>query len=109
MDAAVTMLITSRPLVIAQLLFSLLFGLLCCWASPGAWSAILLTSCLAIVAGYTIYTIVGVALLGIRFERLGRLLCVPFAVAGYLLVALKSLLRGTRAGRGRTPRIDRTR
>ena len=69
LDAAVTMLIASRPLIVAQLVVTLLLGFLCWWVSSGSWSALLLASCLAIVAGYMIYAAVGVALLGVRVKR----------------------------------------
>jgi len=93
----------------AQLLITLLLCLICWWVSPGQWSALLLGSCLAVVTGYAVYAAAGVALLGIRVRRVGLLVCVPFAVAGYLLIALKSLFRRGTGGWERTPRIEKPR
>jgi len=106
LDAALTLFISSRPLVIAQLLLSLLLAVLCWCVSPTAWSAALLGSSLAVIAGYILYVAVGVLLLGVSRKRIGFLIRAPLGVAGYVGVALKAMLLHGVGGWQRTPRAD---
>ncbi len=105
-DAVLTMLIASRPLVIAQFVLSLLLAILCWQVSPAAWSAILLACCLVVAAGYIVYAATGVIRLGISRRRIWLLACTPLKVVEYLFVALKSLFRYGTDGWQRTPRTD---
>ncbi len=109
LDAAVTMIVASRPLIIAQLLCSLLLSLLCWWILPGQWAVALAATCMAALACYTLYAVVGIAMLGIRLRRLGFLVWLPVAIAHYLIVAIKSLLTRKDVGWERTPRIEQSR
>jgi cellulose synthase/poly-beta-1,6-N-acetylglucosamine synthase-like glycosyltransferase len=107
-DAALTMLLASRPLVIGQFLASLGLAVSCWWLLlPGPWPASLVVACASIAAAYTLYAAVGIALLGIRPKRIRLLLQLPLIAAAYLFMAMKGLARGHATTWNRTPRAVR--
>jgi len=103
-DAGWTTLIASRPMVIAQLLLSILLGLLWHGLSPDLWSRTVLFLCVGIVAAYALYAAAGVVLLGITFRRARLLLQFPLVILRYLLIAARTLLAAPPTAWVRTPR-----
>ena len=80
LDAALTMMVVSRPVVIAQLAASLLISLVCWWAA-GPWASVLVAASAAATVGYAGYAVAGVVLLGIRARRIGFILRLPFPLS----------------------------
>ncbi len=106
LDAGLTALMVSRPLIVAQLLLTALISFLLYWIAPGPWSTALLYCTLAIVASYLLYVGVGVALLGVTTRRLRLLLATPVIVVQYLLLALKAIAIIRPSDWARTPRLQ---
>ena len=105
-DAGLTMLLISRPLIALHLLLTLLLTMLCWWLAPGAWSAGLLAACLAIAVAYALYVAAGVVMLGITPKRVKFLLCAPMIVLRYVALATKVLLGPRPKSWHRTPRLQ---
>jgi len=103
-DAALTMMIVSRPLIIAEFALALSLAAICWAIAPGSWSILLLTVCLLAAAGYAAYVLAGIVRLGISPRRLGLLASSPIQIVEYLLISLRSLIRLGGDGWQRTPR-----
>jgi cellulose synthase/poly-beta-1,6-N-acetylglucosamine synthase-like glycosyltransferase len=70
LDLGWTLLVLSRPLVLAEGLAALLLAALCAWLTPGALSAGLLATGLAVILFQGLYVALGVVKLGINGRRL---------------------------------------
>ncbi|MEN6450799.1 MAG: glycosyltransferase family 2 protein [Thermoguttaceae bacterium] len=106
LDAAVTMLMTSRPVIIGQVFVTGTLAAWCHWLWPNAWTSLLVAASLVVAAGYVVYAALGVALLGLSLRRLELLLRLPISLVAYLYVAVRGFARGNASGWRRTPRID---
>jgi 1,2-diacylglycerol 3-beta-glucosyltransferase len=103
-DLGWTLLVLSRPLVLAEALAALLLAVVCTWLKPGALSAGLLAAGLAVILLYGLYLTLAVVRLGINGRRL-RLLAGSAVAFGRLLgLALRGLLGPGESSWRRTPR-----
>lgn len=103
-DAAFTLFVQSRPLVILQLLATTAASTFLFFLAPGRISAALLATCGVIGAGYFFYGILGALMLGLTRRRLGMLLCLPGVAFGYLIMAIRPLTSFATVSWTRTPR-----
>jgi len=103
-DAGWTTLVASRPMVIGQLLVTIVLGLMLDWHCPSLWSRTVLLICVGIVAAYGLYAAAGVVLLGLTFRRARLLLQSPLVILRYLLIAAGTLLTAPPKVWARTPR-----
>jgi 1,2-diacylglycerol 3-beta-glucosyltransferase len=103
-DAGWTLLVLSRPLVLAYTLATMLFCILARWYAPGPVMDWIVLAALVIVALHGAYFGLGILLLGITTGRLKFLLATPLVMANLTWVSL----RGLRGAEGllwnRTPR-----
>jgi cellulose synthase/poly-beta-1,6-N-acetylglucosamine synthase-like glycosyltransferase len=104
-DAAWTAVIVSRPLILLQLLVTVVLCLSCYWLNLRIWSEYLAFWCLGIVVTYTVYVALGVALLGDTAKRVRFLLRIPLFVLQYLLLAVRTLASACPTTWDRTPRL----
>jgi cellulose synthase/poly-beta-1,6-N-acetylglucosamine synthase-like glycosyltransferase len=103
-DLGWTLLVLSRPLVLAEALATLLLSVLCVWLAPGTLSATLLATAAVVLLLQGLYVGLGVVSLGVSVRRL-RLL----AGSGATFVRLLGITLQGMFGRGklawmRTPR-----
>jgi len=106
LDAALTILVASRPLILAELLASFLLSLIGWLVWNAQWAAVAMAVCATIAACYAAYATVGVISLGLSVRRMGLLLQFPLGMMRYIVVAAKSLFRCDAAVWRRTPRIE---
>ncbi len=104
LDLGWTLLVLSRPLVLAEALAALLSAALCAGLAPGALSGGLLAAALAVILLQGLYVGLGVAALGVSGRRL-LLLAGSVAAFGRLLaITLQGLFGRGRLAWVRTPR-----
>jgi len=103
-DAGWTLLVLSRPLVLAYTLAAVLFCTLAWWYAPGPVMGWIALTALLIIALHAGYFGLGILLLGITAERLKFLLAMPLVLANLTWISI----RGLRGAEGllwhRTPR-----
>jgi len=105
LDAALTLLILSRPLIAIQLLFSIMLAILSYCIGIGEWPLGLLLTCGAIVITYCFYIAAGAVKMGISRRRAFLALALPFSMARYVFIAITSLLTSDSSW-VRTPRTN---
>jgi cellulose synthase/poly-beta-1,6-N-acetylglucosamine synthase-like glycosyltransferase len=103
-DAGWTMLIASRPLVLAVQIVAVALGLMCVLLAPGGLSSAILMTGLSALALQAIYLGMGVILLGLSARRVLMLLRAPALVARLILIAATALLGAADRAWARTPR-----
>ncbi|MGL6225054.1 MAG: glycosyltransferase family 2 protein [Thermoguttaceae bacterium] len=103
-DAGISAVYTSRPVVLAQVALSLLFSLLAVCLAPSKWSLSLLGLTGLTIVLYSLYILLGIYVLGLNRKRFGYLLFLPVFVCNYLTITLKSLLFRRPKTWERTPR-----
>jgi glycosyltransferase involved in cell wall biosynthesis len=103
-DLGWTLLVLSRPLVLAEALTALLLGVLCAWLVPGALSAALLATGTAVMLLQALYVGLGVVSLGVNPRRM-RLLAGSGATFARLLgITLQGMFGRGKLAWMRTPR-----
>ena len=105
-DAGWTTMIISRPMVILQLISTLVMTLLCRYLMADTWSTIMLVCCLAAMAFYALYVAIGVGSLGLTAHRVRLLLGSPAIVSRYLLLSLQAFVSSGPTAWNRTPRMQ---
>lgn len=103
-DAGISAVYTSRPVVLAQVALSLLLSLLAVGLAPSTCSLSLLGLTGLTVVLYLLYILLGIYVLGLNCKRLGYLLFLPVFVCHYLTITLQSLLFRRPKTWERTPR-----
>ncbi len=104
LDAAVTMIYISRPIVFCQICLAGLLTLLCVWLFPSFLSNLLLGIWGGTVVLYLFYVMLGILTLGLTRRRIKFLFLIPVFVLKYLEIAAKSLLLWRPKEWERTPR-----
>ncbi|MEN6457933.1 MAG: glycosyltransferase family 2 protein [Thermoguttaceae bacterium] len=104
LDAAVTLMVLGRPLVLTQLLASLAVALVCHAFWPGIWTKCLLLACAAVAGWYVLYAGVGVLRLGLSRKRAALLVRLPWSIAEYLVMAVRAVAQCNPTRWERTPR-----
>jgi hypothetical protein len=103
-DLGWTLLVLSRPLVLAEALAALLLAVLCAWLVPGALSAALLATGAAVILLQALYVGLGVVSLGVNLRRV-RLLAGSGATFARLLgITLQGMFGRGKLAWTRTPR-----
>ncbi|HEX5271082.1 MAG TPA: glycosyltransferase, partial [Gemmataceae bacterium] len=103
-DLGWTLLVVSRPLVLAEALAALGAGIVCAALVPGPLSAGLLTTGLAVVLLQALYVGLGVVRLGVSPRRLVLLAGSVAAFVRLLGITLRGLFGGDKLAWVRTPR-----
>jgi len=103
-DAGITLLLLSRPLIILQLSVTTFVSVLAVWPFSTNWSGTFLAASAACWGIYFLYFLCGVFRLGLNRKRIGMLLKLPFEICSYLGLAIRSVLGGPSASWDRTPR-----
>lgn len=106
LDAGWTLLVLSRPLVMAFLVAAFAPAALAAWLDPGPVSWALLGLTLATSAALAGYFALGVALVGVTRHRLTLLLGSPRVALRLVSAALAGLVASDRLGWQRTPRAE---
>jgi 1,2-diacylglycerol 3-beta-glucosyltransferase len=94
LDLGWTLLVLSRPLVLAEALAALLLAVLCVWLAPGALSTSLLATGLTILLLQGLYVGLGVVRLGVNLRRLSLLAGSAVALARLLWITLQGVFGG---------------
>lgn len=103
-DLGWTLLVLSRPLVLAEALTALLLAALCSWLTPGALSDALLATGLVVILSQGLYVALGVARLGLNKRRLMLLAGSATVFVRLLGIALQGLFGRSKLAWARTPR-----
>lgn len=104
MDAGITMLVLSRPLIITQLCFTTLFSFFMIYPAKSGFGPLFLGASTLCWILYVLYFLLGVNRLGLTRKRKRMLLRLPGEVLSYMRMALKSLWGRTSTTWDRTPR-----
>jgi hypothetical protein len=104
LDLGWTLLVLSRPLVLAEATAALLLAGLCAWLVPGAVSAGLLATGLAVLLLQGLYVALGVVGLGVTRRRLALLLGSGATLARLLGITLRGMFGRGKLAWARTPR-----
>ena len=103
-DAGWTLLVLSKPLVLAYILATALFCILARWYAPGLMMDWIALAALVIIVLHGVYFGIGILLLGITTARLKLMLAMPLVLASLTWISI----RGLRGAEGllwnRTPR-----
>ncbi|MBU4272659.1 MAG: glycosyltransferase family 2 protein [Planctomycetes bacterium] len=102
-DAGLTLLIVTRPLVFLHLSLTLAMGMLLFLLEPSPISRVLLGVGIGALAIYSVYLSVGVAMVGLNVRRIRYLLLAPVVLGIMAIVAVKSGI-SRRTAWVRTPR-----
>lgn len=103
-DLGWTLLVLSRPLVLAEALAALVLAVLCVWIEPDALSAALLATGLAVILLQGLYLMLGIVRLGVNSRRLLLLAGSGIAFGRLLTATLRGLCERGRPAWTRTPR-----
>jgi hypothetical protein len=103
-DAAFTLFVQSRPLVVLQLLSTIIACGILFFVAHSRISAALLAASGVIAAGYFVYGVIGALMLGLTRRRVGMLVCLPGVAFGYLIMAIRPLTSFATVSWTRTPR-----
>jgi hypothetical protein len=103
-DLGWTLLVLSRPLVLAEALAALLLGVLCVWLAPGALSATLLATGAAVILLQGLYVGLGVVSLGVSVRRMLLLAGSGATFARLLGITLQGMFGRGQLAWMRTPR-----
>jgi hypothetical protein len=103
-DLGWTLLVLSRPLVLAETLAALLVAALCTWRIPDALSTGLLATGLTVILLQGLYVTLGVVRLGVNGRRLLLLAGSATAFVSLLRITLQGLFGSGRLAWARTPR-----
>ena len=104
-DAALSPLVSTRPLIIAQLLLTFVLGaVLVTSEAYGDFGRLALQSAELILVGYLLYVAAGLLNVGCTWRRCRLILHSPLVVANYLWLSAKSLRVGSQAEWVPTPR-----
>ncbi len=103
-DGGWTLLVLSRPLVLALAGLAFLISLLSIILTPGPGAALVFTWSLVALAGLAVYFALGILLLGVNRTRLGFILRSPLLVWRLARISLKGLLGRGEQDWTRTPR-----
>jgi hypothetical protein len=104
LDLGWTLLVLSRPLVLAEALAALLLAALCTGLTPGPLSGGLLATGLAVILLQGLYVALGIARLGVSGRRLWLLAGSAAVFARLLGITLRGLFGRDRLAWVRTPR-----
>jgi cellulose synthase/poly-beta-1,6-N-acetylglucosamine synthase-like glycosyltransferase len=104
LDLAWTLLVTSRSLVLLELVAAGVVSLLAAMLAPGAWSRGLVAMSAGLLGFYLAYFCLGLALLGLDRHRWQLLRQSPAALARVFGIAAVSILPGRHQDWVRTPR-----
>ena len=103
-DAAISMLYVSRPLILCQVFLAGVAALLGLVLLPAFWGGVIFSIWLATLALYFGYFLFGVLSMGLTRQRAKFLLLIPVFVLKYMLLAAKSVLLRRPKEWQRTPR-----
>ena len=103
-DLGITLLLLSRPLVLAHLAATLVAGVLLTVVVPGPRSSMLLAASLGVLMGHGLYLAIGILSVGLTPNRAMLLLRAPAVVARLALISFAALLRSGPGSWHRTPR-----
>ena len=103
-DAGITLILLSRPLIIMQLLLTTFVTFLLVYPFHTACSTAFSIASATCWGIYLFYFLCGVFRLGLNRKRLGMLLRLPFEICSYIFLAVRSVLAGPSASWDRTPR-----
>lgn len=103
-DAGLTTLLLSRPLIVLQLTVTIAVCGLSYWISGSPLSMGLFAGSLAILGAYAAYALSGLLLIGLTRRRMRLLLASSVTFVRYLTLALVSLVRGAPKVWETTPR-----
>ena len=103
-DAGLTLLLLSRPLLILQLMLTTFLTFLMIWPMKSALGWPFFLASLACWPAYLIYFSFGVFRIGLTGKRFMLLIRLPFETLAYLLFALRALFGGSVTAWERTPR-----
>jgi hypothetical protein len=103
-DAGWTLLVLSRPLVLAYILATGLFCSLARWYAPSFLMDWIALAALAIIALHGAYYGLGIFLLGVTTARLKFLLAMPLVVARLMWISILGLAGAEGLQWNRTPR-----
>jgi glycosyltransferase involved in cell wall biosynthesis len=105
MDARVTRLVMSRPLILGVTVLAAGVAGLCYWWQPDPLTATLATAGVATLGLQALYLLLGVVLLGVTPRRLRLLACTPLVVVRLLGIAVRGAAGAGPRAWVRTPRI----
>lgn len=103
-DAGWTLLILSRPLILCQLIVTLILGGIAVMLSRSPMSIMLLSGSILVALCQVVYFISGIMLLGMNMHRVKLLLKVPATIIRLTLISLKGLFSRGGSPWERTPR-----
>ena len=103
-DAGITLLLLSRPLIILQLLLTTLVTLLLVYPFQTSFGVPLFVVSGVCWGTYFFYFLCGVFRLGLSRRKIGMLLKLPVEICSYVWLAVRSTLAGPSASWDRTPR-----
>lgn len=103
-DLGWTLLVLSRPLVLAETLSALLLASLCAWQFPDALSTGLLATGITVILLQALYVALGVVRLGVNGRRLLLLAGSAAAFVSLLGITLQGLFGSDKLAWARTPR-----
>ncbi len=103
-DAGWTLLVLSRPLVLLELLISVIFSALCFWLLPGPLSNSLMQGAIILILIQGLYFGLGIWFLGLNRQRVVLLLRSPATIVRLIVISLSGILRSGREIWVRTPR-----
>ncbi|MGD0310206.1 MAG: glycosyltransferase family 2 protein [Acidobacteriota bacterium] len=104
LDAGWTLLVLSRPLVLAYLLGSVIGCFLIRRFAPGPHAGLLFAAALILLAINVLYFGLGVFLLGVTWPRLLLLMSIPLVVARLAWISMRGLTGAEALQWNRTPR-----
>jgi len=103
-DLGWTLLVLSRPLVLAEALAALLLSVLCVWLAPGTLSGTLLATAAAVLLLQGLYVGLGVVSLGVSLRRLWLLVGSGATFVRLLGITLQGMFGRGKLAWTRTPR-----
>lgn len=99
-----SLLVLSKPLVLIELLLTLLLSTLCLLIYPGPISEFLLLSSMLVAATQIVYFTSAMFMLGWNKRRVGYLLRAPYVVSLLAVISVSGMLRFDRKDWSKTPR-----
>ncbi len=103
-DLGWTLLLLSRPLILAHLAATVVFSLLLLWLAPGAVSQSLFFVTLGLLAAYGVYLLLGILTLGLTARRAKHLLGAPWVLIELVAISLRAVFRPEFGPWRKTPR-----
>lgn len=103
-DAGLTFLVISKPLVLATVILTALVAWVTSIVSPTLLGAVLFMSSIMLMVLIVLYFLIGILSFGVTTQRVKYLLGSPIAIAKLILISVRGLLSKSNEEWKRTPR-----